>query len=263
MQEITSRENPLVRDYVRLRESRSFRKESGRFVLEGARLLDDALKSGAKLETVFFTAEAREKQEALWQRSAESGAKICLAGEAAAARLADTKAPQGVFASAFMLDKAFSLDKINLSGAYAALENIRDPGNLGTMLRTAEALGLSGVLLSRGCADIYAPKVVRASMGAVFRLPFFETDDLPGALAALRMRGMKTLAALAGGTDTQLPRLDLSGGVAAAIGNEACGLSPACVAACTPFTIPMRGRAESLNAAAAAAIIMWEMMRAR
>lgn len=263
MMEITSRDNPLVRDYVRLREHRARRRESGCFVLEGVRLLDDAMESGVRLETVFFTQSACEKHASLRARVEKTGARLCVIGDAAAAKLADTAAPQGVFATAFMLDKVFSLDKINLCGAYAALENVRDPGNLGTILRTAEALGLSGVLLSEGCADIYAPKVVRASMGAVFRTAFFETDDLPAALALLRGRGMQTLAALAGGTTRLLTQLELHGGMVVAIGNEAAGLSDACVEACTPFTIPMRGRAESLNAAAAAAIVMWEMMRGR
>lgn len=263
MLEITSRDNPLVHDYVRLRENRAFRRETGRFVLEGARLLGDALESGVRMETVFFTEEACEKHPALLASAWESGARVCLAGGAVAAKLADTGTPQGVFAAAFMLDKAFALDKINLGGAYAALENVRDPGNLGAVLRTAEALGLSGVLLSAGCADVYAPKVVRASMGAVFRTAFFQTDDLPAALSLLREKGMQTLAALAGGTTRLLTQLDLRGGVVAAIGNEGAGLSPACVEACDPFTIPMRGRAESLNAAAAAAIILWEIMRSR
>lgn len=260
---ITSRDNPLVRGYVRLRDHRSYRRETGCFVLEGARLLEDALESGVRLETVFFTEEALAKHAALFEKAEADGTHICTVNQAIAAKLADTSAPQGIFAQAFMLDKASALDKINLDGAYAALESVRDPGNLGTILRTAEALGLSGILLSKDCVDLYAPKVVRASMGAVFRIAFFEVDDLPDTLSRLRQQGMQTLAALAGGTTRLLTQLDLQGGVVVAIGNEGAGLTDACVDACAPFTIPMKGRAESLNAAAAAAIVMWEMMRGR
>lgn len=263
MLSITSRDNPLVRDYVHLRDHRAHRRETGRFVLEGARLLEDAFESGMRIEAVFCTEEAVAKHTSLLEKAEANGTRVYLVSHAVAAKLADTNAPQGVFALAFMLDKVPALDKINLDGAYAALESVRDPGNLGTVLRTAEALGLSGILLSKDCVDLYAPKVVRASMGAVFRMGFYEVDDLPGTLHHLRQQGMQTLAALAGGTTRLLTQLDLRGGVVAAIGNEGSGLTAACVEACTPFTIPMNGRAESLNAAAAAAIVMWEMMRSR
>ncbi|MFT8887206.1 MAG: RNA methyltransferase [Ethanoligenens sp.] len=263
MMEITSRENPLIRDYTHLRDNRAYRRETGRFVLEGARLLADALESGVRLETFFFTDAAMEKHAALCQTASQKGVRVCMVGSSVAVKLADTSAPQGIFATAFMLDKAFALDKIKLDGVYAALEDISDPGNLGTILRTAEALGLSGILLSKGCTDIYAPKVVRASMGAVFRTAFLQVDDLPAALSLLNDNGIQTLAALAGGTTRLLTQLDLHGGVVVAIGNEGAGLTDACVKVCKPFTIPMKGRAESLNAAAAAAIVMWEIMRGR
>ena len=259
--EITSRENPQVREYVRLRENRSFRRKTGRLVIEGVRLLSDALESGVRLQTVFLTEQCKEKNEILWGKILSLGVQIYIVGEGVAQKLADTSTPQGVFAVAFMLDKAIALDKINLYGAYAALENIRDPGNMGTILRTAEALGFAGVIFSAGCTDVYAPKVVRASMGAVFRIKLFEVSDLPAALVFLKKKGMQAIAALASGTSTLITQLDLKDGVVAAIGNEGEGLSAACVEVCTPFTIPMRGRAESLNAAAATAIIMWEIMR--
>lgn len=261
--ELQSRDNPRVRDYVRLRDNRVHRKKTGRFVLEGARLVGDALENGRVPEAVFFTPQARQKHPALSARAAESGAPLFDISDAVAARMADTAATQGVFAVAFVLDKAFALDKINLGGAYAALENVSDPGNVGTILRTAEALGMGGVLLSPGCADVWSPKVVRASMGAVLRLPLLRADDLPAALAALRAAGMRTLAALPDRAAPPLSALSLGGGVAVAFGNEGDGLTPACAASCTPFTIPMRGRAESLCVASAAAIAMWEIMRGR
>lgn len=260
---LQSRDNAQVRDYVRLRDSRAHRRRAGRFVLEGVRLLADALESGHPLESVYFTAEAKQKHAPLWDKAARAGARLYELSDAVAGKMADTDTPQGVFATALMLDKVFSLDKINLGGAYAALEDVSDPGNMGTILRTAEALGMDGVLLSAGCTDVWAPKAVRASMGAALRLPLFWADDLPAALAALRQRGMRALAALPDRAAPPLTSLELRGGVAAVFGNEGAGLTPACVAVCEPFTIPMRGRAESFCVAAAAAIVMWEIMRGR
>ena len=261
--ELQSRENPRVRDYVRLRENRTHRRKTGRFVLEGARLVGDALQNAQAPEAVFFTAQACQKHPALYAQARQNGTALFEISDAVAARMADTAAPQGVFAVAFVLDKAFALDKINLGGAYVALENVSDPGNVGTILRTAEALGLDGALLSPGCADVWSPKVVRASMGAVLRLPLWRAEDLPAALGTLRAAGMQTLAALPDRAAPPLDSLSLAGGVAAVFGNEGDGLTPAAAAACAPFTIPMRGRAESLCVASAAAIAMWAVMRGR
>ncbi|MDR3551690.1 MAG: RNA methyltransferase, partial [Clostridia bacterium] len=130
--------------------------------------------------------------------------------------------------------------------------------------RSAEALGVDGVLLSPGCADLWSPKVVRASMGAVFRLKVYELQDFCGTLRALRAQGMKTLAATADAGADDLTREPLSGGIVACVGNEGAGLSAGCLSVCDKrVTIRMKGRAESLNAAAAAAILMWEIEKQR
>ena len=132
------------------------------------------------------------------------------------------------------------------------------------MLRSAEALGVDGVLLSPGCADVYSPKVVRASMGAVFRLPVYEIPTLPGALAKLRAHGMTALAAVPDRDVPDIAAEALSGGIVMCVGNEGAGLTPECIEACgRRVTIRMKGRAESLNAAAAAAILLWEIEKRR
>lgn len=260
---ISSRDNPLIREYVHLRESAGFRRKSGAFVLEGARLCKDALESGVRLRNAFITESAVSRESDLTAALAAAGARVFTVTDAIGRHISDTAAPQGIFCTAFMLDKVFELNTINLYGAYLALENLQDPGNLGTVLRTAEALGLEGVILSQGCADVYAPKVVRATMGAVFRLPFCRADDLPALLKALSDRGMTTLAAAAGAAKS-VTVCRAEGGVVAVIGNEGAGLTEACIAACREAVrIPMRGRAESLNAAAAAAILLWEIMKDR
>lgn len=264
MEKISSRENSLIKEYVRLLKGKSERAAAGRFAIEGARLCTDALQSGVRIERAFLTAQALQKQGEFVDRLLGSGARIFEISEPVAAKMTDTQNPQGVFCTAIVLDKALTMDKINIYGAYVALENLQDPGNLGTVLRTAEALGLDGVLLSADCVDLYSPKVLRASMGAVFRLPFLVLTDLPALIGELGRRGMKTLAAVPDREARSVLELDLGGGVIAAIGNEGAGLTKSCEGACgVRFTIPMGGRAESLNASSAAAILMWEMYKSR
>jgi TrmH family RNA methyltransferase len=258
---ISGRDNPAVREYTRLRDSAAFRRERGRYVIEGARLCADALGSGVPVETAFVTAGADVRHSGLVQALASSGARVCAVDGAAAARLADTGTPQGIFCTAVMRGGS-GIDAFDPAGRYVALERVQDPGNLGAVLRTAEALGFSGVILSGGCADIYSPKVLRGAMGAVFRIPFMLTGDLPGQLGLLTRCGIRTAAAVADRDAQSALTAGLGAGWAAVIGNEGAGLTQECVGACTArVTIPMPGRAQSLNAAAAAAILMWEMTR--
>ena len=153
------------------------------------------------------------------------------------------------------------MDTIEPHARYLALEDIQDPANLGTVIRTAEALGLSALLLSDGCCDPYNPKVLRGSMGGVFRLPLLPAGDLAHTAEILGRRGVRCFACVPqGGED--LRRAGLSAGAVCLIGNEGRGLRPETAAACTGrLTIPMGGRAESLNAAMAAGIVMWELCR--
>ena len=261
---LSSRDNSVIKDYVRLCSVKSFRASSGRFAIEGARLCEDALRSGIKLENAFITHDACEKYNEISASIARSGAQIYEITPAVASKMADTKNPQGIFCTVFMLDKAPTLSKINSSGGYIALENLQDPGNLGTVLRTAEALGLSGVLLSADCVDIYSPKVLRGAMGAVFRIPFLITDDLPETLKILSQRGMKTAAAVAQGDACSILKAELGGGIVIAVGNEGAGLTTQCIDACVQrVTIPMDGHAQSLNASTAASILMWEIYKSR
>ena len=143
------------------------------------------------------------------------------------------------------------------------LDQLQDPGNLGTIFRTAEAAGATGILLSRYCVDIYNPKVIRSTMGAVFRLPFLYVDDLPGAIGELKAEGIRVFAAHLEGKNAY-DREDYSRGTAFLIGNEGNGLRDE-VAECADcrVRIPMQGRAESLKAAVAAAVLMFEAGRQR
>jgi TrmH family RNA methyltransferase len=261
---ISSRDNSVIKDYVRLCSAKSVRDSSGRFTIEGARLCHDALGSGLRIESVFLTRGACEKYADVTAQLLSCSAQVYEITQAVAEKMADTQNPQGIFCEAYMLDKTLNMDRIDMSGAYIVIENLQDPGNLGTVLRTAEALGLDGVFLSSDCADIYSPKVLRSAMGAVFRIPFLITDELPYLLHTLSQKGVKTVAAVAEKGALSILEAELGGGIAAVIGNEGAGLTPACVAACTQcVTIPMGGRSQSLNAGAAASILIWEIYKSR
>ena len=143
------------------------------------------------------------------------------------------------------------------------LDNLQDPGNMGTVFRTAEAAGATGILMSSDCVDIYNPKVVRSTMGALFRVPFCRVEDLPESVEDLKKAGIRVYAAHLEGKNPY-DREDYRGGTAFLIGNEGNGLREE-VASCADcrIRIPMEGKAESLNAAVAAAVLMFEAGRQR
>ena len=168
---ITSRDNRNVKEVRRLLTDAGYRRKTGRFAIVGARLCRDAARSGVEIEVFLYTGRAAEQYaEAL----AETRAAAALAEEITeelSTHMADTAAPQGLYGICRVLDNCPAFDTIKATGRLLGLEDIQDPANLGAVIRTAEALGLEGLLLSAGCCDPYNPKVLRASMGGVFRLP--------------------------------------------------------------------------------------------
>jgi TrmH family RNA methyltransferase len=260
---ITSRENYIIKDYIKLAQNKKYRYETKRFVIEGARLVKDAVLSGVNIEAAFFKETAMQKHNELYNFLLEKKIKIYIINAILAEKLADTQTTQGIFCIAFMLDKEILLDRIDIDGVYLSLEGIQEPGNLGTMLRTADAFGFNGIILSEGCADIYSPKVLRAAMGAIFRLPFMFTDNLAETIKILNEKGMNSLAAVADSSANDILSERIQGGNIVAIGNEGNGLSQNVINSCSKkVTIRMRGHAESLNAAAAASVLMWELTKA-
>jgi len=255
---VTSRENPHVKRLDALLRQKKAREESGLFVLEGARLCLDAVQSGLSIECVYLTRESAEKTPALLNLAEAAGQTVWLS-ESLAGRLGETKTPQGVFA----VLPACALPRLGNpkpDGRYLLLYQVRDPGNLGGILRTAAALGGDGAYLC-DCAEHVSPKVLRASMGGIFRLPLAVVDDMAALVARLSNVGVQTFAAAGGGT-TAPQVLAGQGGKAVLIGNEGNGLPDDLTAACTAtVSIPMKTGNESLNAAMAAGILMWEMIK--
>ena len=261
MEYIISKDNKRIKYVKKLIGSASFRREEGLFTAEGLRLCDDALKSGSAVEAAYFSEDFSALHPDFIERS-QAVAKACFVlKNSIFCALCDTKTPQGVLFVIKALDKTLDFDKIRKNGIIVALENIQDPANLGTILRSAEAFGVDGVVLSRDCCDIYAPKVIRGSMGAVFRQPFTVVDDLPAWICGFNTTGT-SYAAVLDRASSPLSDCDFSGATLCAVGNEGNGLSDAVVAACTQKVfIPMKGGAESLNVSAAASILIWEMVK--
>lgn len=256
--ELTSRENPLIKDIAKLLSDAKARRKTGRFVIEGARLCEDAARSDVTILAALATPSAAERYAVQWEAVALKAAAVYSLSEALSKQLSDTGSPQGVFALCAMRENApLAVDE---RGVYLALEDMQDPGNLGTVIRTAEALGARGLLLSGGCCDIYNPKVLRASMGGVFRLPISICSAFCEELATLSKR-MPVLACVVDSEARAVTEAPKTGAVAV-IGNEGNGLTRAAIAACSDrVTIPMTGRAESLNASMAAGILLWELCR--
>lgn len=267
---ITSRDNETVRRFRRLSAQAKARRSEGAFVIEGARLCEDAVLSGVAVEVALFTARARERYPEKVAAIAAAAAQVLDISEQVADSLSDTATAQGVFCLCKALDNRKMLDTIEdilytFNGQkWLALEDVRDPANLGTIIRTAEAMGIGGLILSDGCCDVTAPKVLRGSMGGAFRLPIFETASMAEAVRRLQAAGLSAYACVPADDDDVLSVVDapLQNGSVCLIGNEANGLTADTIAACRyRLTIPMAGRAESLNAAVAASLVLWEMAR--
>lgn len=262
MTEITSRDNPAVRRAIKLMTSARERRKSGFIICEGARLCRDAAESGVRGEEFFCTAAARKKYPEQVAKLEKISKETYLITEELAAKIGDTDSPQGIFLTAKTPSVETDMNKLKAVGQYVLLENLQDPSNVGAIFRTAEAIGIDGIILTDGCASCFAPKALRAGMGAMFRIPIFQTSHAPEAMQAAVERNMRPMAAVPREDASDVTAIKFFRGAIMCIGNEGNGLTEELISACPErVTIPMNGRAESLNAATAAAILMWEMMR--
>lgn len=263
---IESADNNHIKRIRKLLTNARFRKQEQAFVVEGWKMAGEALRR--HLVEALFVADWAEEEYG--KRIADGDLPICqdgilvgiLAGKLFRG-LSDTVNPQGIIAVVRMPQ----YDRGRLIGspraAVLCLEDIRDPGNLGTMVRTAEGAGMSGLVLSKGCADLFNPKVVRSTMGAIFRVPYIFCEDMPAELELLKSDGFTLYAAHLGG-ECGFTEVDYMGRVGILVGNEAHGLrDEASAKADRLVRIPMEGELESLNAAVSAALLMYEVHRQR
>ena len=255
MDKITSAKNPMVQRLRALRSAKA-RREQGLFLVEGEVMIREALSCGLKMCEL----AADEGAAGFAQELAESGLRAALVSRTLLESICETRTPQGVCASFEMpAQAAFEA----LPDRIVALDGVQDPGNVGTIWRTADAAGFQALLLGAGSADPLSPKVQRAAMGSGFRLPYRCEDDLAVSLRALAERGWRIIVSDLHGEDFYA-RPEPGERFVLVIGNEARGISDAVKAeAGMRLKLPMRGGAESLNAAVAAGIMMYELMRPR
>lgn len=251
MEVITSRRNPLCQHLRRLADSASCRREVREFLCDSPKLLREALLWHADLHTVVST-------EGMELPDLPDGVRRVTVPPEVMEAVSPARTPQGVLCVCGLPDASLP-DRLP-GGRYVVLDGVQDPGNVGTILRTADAFGADGMLLVGNCADPFGPKTVRASMGAMFRCPVFSCEaDMLGRL--LRQSGLPLFGAALRADAMDVREADLHR-AAIAIGSEGQGLSDEVLALCEKtLIIPMSEHCESLNAAAAAAVLLWEAAR--
>ncbi len=254
---ITSRENAKIKYACHLVSSASFRRREGRFLAEGPKLCSELCR-GAQLEMLFYTQTAAQKAPEILSLP---GAHY-LVEDHVADKLADVETHQGVFG--VFCTPAHTLAEVTAGGLYLALERVQDPGNVGTLLRSAAAFGFDGVILSGGCASPFAPKTLRASMGAAVQIPVIEAGEMPEVIETLKAHGIACLAAaLYNSSPLDEAARSWPGGLCIVIGSEGQGLTEQTIAACgRTVRIPMTDRVESLNAGVAGSILLWHFRKA-
>lgn len=265
---ITSLSNKRIKDVILLNQKAKERQKQGVFIAEGVKLFLEAPLSEIKQIYLSeeFDIEANPEVKAKVEEAsvlAKTGAVFVDTVSAAVfKKMCDTQTPQGIIC--VVEQKQYNLENmIKKDGFYLLLENVQDPGNLGTMFRTGEGAGIDGIIMSKETVDLYNPKTIRSTMGSIFRVPFYYTNDLQETIAKLQEAGICVYAAHLKG-EKFYHELSFTGGTAFLIGNEGNGLTKETAdKADTYLKIPMEGKLESLNAAVSAAILMYEAKRQR
>lgn len=254
---ITSANNGQVKKIIQLNQKAKARREQGLFVAEGKKMFYEAPENWVQK---VFISETVSKEE-IMNRIQNFPYEIV--SDSVFRQMSDTQTPQGVLT--LLKTPSYTMESIldKEKPLVMVLEDIQDPGNAGTVIRTGEGAGVSGVFLTRTSVDITNPKVIRSTMGSVYRIPFLYVEDVVSLGKELKKRGIRSYAAHLDGKN-YYDKEDYRGGTAFYIGNEGNGLTAAAAAAADCLIrIPMSGRVESLNAAMAAGILMYEAARQR
>ena len=278
---IISLNNGRIKHAIQLKEKSRIRNEEGLFVAEGFKMLEEAPLS--KIREIYCREDVWQKMEESYRKAPldklsgiyekimtceKQGTIVETVTEEVFRKLSDTQTPQGLF---FLMEKmTYDLPALLKRAGerkeqegkrplFLILEDIQDPGNLGTMIRTGEGAGVDGILMSKGTVDIYNPKTIRSTMGSLYRVPFLYTGDLKQTIEQLQKAGIRVYAAHLKGTKSYR-EADYAEGAAFLIGNEGNGLKEETAALADEYIrIPMQGKLESLNAAVAAALLMYEV----
>ncbi|MBQ9965783.1 MAG: RNA methyltransferase [Clostridia bacterium] len=254
---ISSKDNSLIKLVSSLQTSAKARRENGMFVLEGLRVCDDANICGIMFDKLILTESFYSKNTEVCEKFAKNSSEVYLLDDKLFKKISDTTSPQGIIA--ICKTDEIKQKEFDKAGKYIALENLSDPSNLGAISRTAEALGISGIILSDNSCDPLSPKVLRASMGTILRLPLYISENI---MDFIKQNNLVSYSCVVDRNAEKITDVKFEKGSVVLIGNEANGLNEQTVDESDfAVTIPMNGVAESLNASVAAAIAMWEMMR--
>ncbi|WP_029324096.1 TrmH family RNA methyltransferase [Butyrivibrio sp. AE3004] len=268
---ITSTNNSRIKRIAEYSKKAKARREDGVFLVEGIRMLREAPLEDIRevyATSHFLSNLSAEDSNIIEEIQSDEGISFEEVSDDVMRKMADTQTPQGVIA--VVKQKKWTLQDVINGGAVSnaplllILENIQDPGNLGNMFRTGEGAGITGIIMSSDMADVYNPKVVRSTMGAIFRVPFIYADSIPDTVKNLKdSYGVTSYAAHLRGKKNY-DQIDYKNATAFIIGNEGNGLTKVTADAATDYVlIPMLGKVESMNAATSAAILTFEAARQR
>ena len=255
---ITSIANPQVKELLQLQKKSKARNEKGVFIVEGVKMFQEAPRD--RIEKVYLSENFEQKRG---KEMNLSGLPVEVLSDKVFSHVSDTKTPQGILC--LVKQKKVDLSEMleKTTPFLMVLDNLQDPGNLGTIVRTAEGAGVTGIIMSRDTVDIYNPKTIRSTMGSVYRMPFFYVEDILEFLEDLREQGIRTYAAHLDGANNY-DEESYKEACAFLIGNEGNGLrDEVAKKADIWIKIPMYGQVESLNAAIASSILMYEVSRQR
>jgi TrmH family RNA methyltransferase len=256
LEQIQSKDNLLIKDIKKLKEKK-YRISSNMFLVEGFRFVEEAIDSDFEVMDIFISARGELKYEnSSLKNKIQSNTKVYGISDSLFKSICDTEHPQGIIAVVRNKSVEIKYDQ----GFYILADKIQDPGNMGTIIRTAHAAGALGVLITKGSVDIYNEKTLRATMGSIFKIPVLYDNDL-SLVKKLRNSGFKLVASSLD-TDKNFYEVDLKEKVIISVGNEGNGISTEVYDLCDlKIKIPMPGGAESLNVAVAASIMMYEVVR--
>lgn len=258
---ITSTANGQVKHVVNLMNKAKYRRENRKFVVEGIKMVLEA--PDESVEKIFAAKSFVQSHESGLENIKWDSPKVETVSDNVFKQMSDTMTPQGIMAIIKMKESSVN-EIVGQDKAFVMVcEDLQDPGNLGTIIRTGEGAGVSGIIMSRNTVDVYNPKTIRSTMGSVYRVPFLYTDNLPETIRQMKVLGVKVYAAHLNGNNSYAKE-DYFGKCAFLIGNEGNGLKKDTAALADKLIkIPMEGSVESLNAAVSAAILMYEVNRQR
>ena len=255
---ITSKDNEIVK-HIRKLKDKKYREENNEFIIEGIKLLEEAINENANIKKVIICDDCNLENDIYNELKYEIAKLDCIyVSEKIFEYISDVKSPQGIMA---IIEKDNGNKEIDYNeNVILILDNIQDPGNMGTILRTADSLNLKQIIISKGSSDVYNPKVVRSTMGAIFRINIIESENLIKTVKDLKKHKISVVST---SLDTNKSIYDIEyNKTAIIIGNEANGVSQELQdLSDNKANIPMLGKTESLNASVATAIILYEAMR--